>query len=564
MTAVLDAAVAGETTIRRLLDERLLRSAEVVLGQDRLDRQVLWCHALSSVLRDDAGDLSEVVVLADAAELDAPMWTQLAASGCAAVFVRSDRSVRPTSLPRGLRDLVVVRVPTLVGRRAVIELVATVSLAHQTHVLQYGQRVHASLAQLLHRGAGLTALCSRLARLGECSVAVLGTNLHLLAFDPGPSGLDPHAVTSALRDAEERLNTLIAETDSPHGVVQLTIDVRDRRVTCLAAAIQLVEHRDGWMVLLDDAEGLNDHDLAEHRVAVEQAVTIVGTELLRVRGLERAEERARGNFVHALLHSRFSNRADLVARASHYDFDVSGRYGVIVAQSGGLIARGDSPGKLADMARDAARLLERPDGQTLTAVVGDVIAVVREVSAAKRGQVDPAVSELREYAEALDRRRGERAQHDVLVAFGRPVEGADGVAESYREARIALELRQRLPVTDVCGFADLRVDSVLLELSQREEGREFCQDILEPLRAERDGKLVDVARVYVEAGGNLNEAARRLSVHRNTMLYKLERIGRLLQRDIRDPDTQFTIWLALRLTDLDEATKRVNRDVRSG
>jgi hypothetical protein len=38
----------------------------------------------------------------------------------------------------------------------------------------------------------------------------------------------------------------------------------------------------------------------------------------------------------------------------------------------------------------------------------------------------------------------------------------------------------------------------------------------------------------------------------------------LLQRDVRDPDTQFTIWLALRLTDLDEATKRVNRDLRSG
>jgi DNA-binding PucR family transcriptional regulator len=73
-----------------------------------------------------------------------------------------------------------------------------------------------------------------------------------------------------------------------------------------------------------------------------------------------------------------------------------------------------------------------------------------------------------------------------------------------------------------------------------------------------------VARVYAETGGNVNEAARRLSVHRNTMLYKLERITRLLQRDIRDPDTQFTVWLALRLTDLDETARRVNRDLRAG
>ena len=99
MTVSLDPAVAGETTIGRLLDERVLRGAEVLLGDDLLDRPVQWCHALSSVLRDDGGDLSGVVVLADAAELDDRLWTQLAGSGCAAVFVRSDRGVRPRSLP---------------------------------------------------------------------------------------------------------------------------------------------------------------------------------------------------------------------------------------------------------------------------------------------------------------------------------------------------------------------------------------------------------------------------------------------------------------------------------
>src|SRR5690349_5541734 len=111
------------------------------------------------------------------------------------------------------------------------------------------------------------------------------------------------------------------------------------------------------------------------------------------------------------------------------------------------------------MARDAGRLLESPQRQTLTAVVGDVIAVVRQVSSARRGQTDPAVDEMREYATVLDRRLRDRSQRDVAVAYGRPVEGAAGIVESYREARIALELRQRLRVTEVCGFADLRVDS---------------------------------------------------------------------------------------------------------
>ena len=171
---------------------------------------------------------------------------------------------------------------------------------------------------------------------------------------------------------------------------------------------------------------------------------------------------------------------------------------------------------------------------------------------------------LRDYATTLDRRLVQRTQRPVLIAFGRPVTGAATITDSYREARVALELRQRLNVDGVCGFADLRVDSVLLELAQQQQGREFAVEILDPLCTERDGSLVEVARTFVEAGGNVNEAARRLNVHRNTMLYRLDRINRLLQRDIRDPDIQFTVWLALRLTGLDETSRRVNRDLQSG
>jgi sugar diacid utilization regulator len=553
----------AELTLASLLQERLLRGATVVSGANLLGRPVRWCHTLLDVLREE-GDLATTVALADETELDAHRWPALLRSGCVAVFIRGDSEPRVPAVLHLDDAPVVVHVPMSVNRRALVELVATLSLAHETHVLQYGQRVHSTLAGLLHRGAGLTALCSRLARLSDCSVAVLGIDLHLLAFDPGPSHLDPHAVTSAVKESVEQLTALAPPSAAHHHVVTLDLVVRGERLSCVAGVIELVEQRDGWVLLLDDAAAVTDHDLAEHRVAVEQAVTIVGTELLRVRGLERAEERARGNFVHALLHARFTNHADLVARASHHGFDVDARYGVVVAQSGGLIAQGDSPTRLADMAREATRLLESASRQTLAAVVGDVIAVIRQVSPSRRGQADPAVDELRDYATVLDRRLAERTQREVLVAYGRPVSGADAIGESYREARVALDLRQRLHVAEVCGFADLRVDSVLLELAQQQAGREFASELLDPLRAERDGSLVEVARVYVESGGNLNEAARRLSVHRNTMLYKLDRISRLLQRDVRAPDNQFALWLAVRLTDLDETARRVNRDLMSG
>ena len=552
----------------RLLQERMLRESDVLAGRDHLDRIVQWCHSLEAV-QDDRDHLGGVAIVADDGQVDRRLVEQLVRGGAPALLVCPRASVS-MGVSRAVEEaersgLVVVLLPVGATRRMVSELVARLSLAHESHVLQYAQRIHGALAQLLHRGAGLTALCSRMARLSECSVAILHLDLHLMAFDPGPNHrIDAMMVTTALRSEPGLLEDTVAAQPDVRGVGILQLPVADQQVTAIVAAIELAERRDGWLMLLDAKSPPHEHDIAEHRVVVEQAATIVGTELLRVRGLERAEERARGNFVHALLHSRFTNHADLVARASHYDFDVDQPYGVVVAQVGGLMADGDSPARLAEWAREATRLPQQGHDPTLATVVGDVIAIVRRVSPPRRSQSHPGDAELHSYATALERRLSAQTDHPVLISYGRPVPGADRILESYREARIALDLRQRLMVQQVCGFADLRVDSVLLDLAQEPGGRDFAREVLGPLEGERDGSLVGVIRVYIESGGNLNEAARRLAIHRNTMQYKLERISRLVHRDVREADTQFMVWLALRLRSLAETAESVDRDVRTG
>jgi sugar diacid utilization regulator len=137
--------------------------------------------------------------------------------------------------------------------------------------------------------------------------------------------------------------------------------------------------------------------------------------------------------------------------------------------------------------------------------------VVREVSPAGRAHPDPTVRELNEYATALEKRLTKLLQRPVQVAYGRPVLGADQISRSYTEARMALDLGERLRIDRVCGFDDMRVDSALLGLAQDAAGRVFADDVLAPLRADR-GSLLEVAREYVSAGGNVNESARRLGI----------------------------------------------------
>ena len=62
---------------------------------------------------------------------------------------------------------------------------------------------------------------------------------------------------------------------------------------------------------------------------------------------------------------------------------------------------------------------------------------------------------------------------------------------------------------------------------------------------ERRGDLVKTLRVYFAAGANASEAADRLFLHRNSMLYRLERIRGLTGLDIKDHRVALAMQLGL-------------------
>ena len=73
-------------------------------------------------------------------------------------------------------------------------------------------------------------------------------------------------------------------------------------------------------------------------------------------------------------------------------------------------------------------------------------------------------------------------------------------------------------------------------------------ELVRPLVAQdlaRRSDLVRTLRAYFAAGGNASEAADRMFLHRNSMLYRLERIQRLTGLDVKDPRVALTLQLAL-------------------
>ena len=73
-------------------------------------------------------------------------------------------------------------------------------------------------------------------------------------------------------------------------------------------------------------------------------------------------------------------------------------------------------------------------------------------------------------------------------------------------------------------------------------------ELVEPLLAHdraRRSDLVRTLRVYLAAGANASEAADRLFLHRNSLLYRLARIEELTGLDLKDPRARLALQLGL-------------------
>jgi sugar diacid utilization regulator len=554
-------------TLARLLQEPVLRRARIHAGRAGAVTRLDWVAPWSVAVQED-DPLTGVLIHAHADELAREKVTmtgaaeRLAARGAAALLVDGHRTESADAVAACRLPLVTMAdaVPFAVLNR----LVADLTLARETHVLRYGLTVHRALAELLYRGAELTALCSQMSRMSQRSVAVFDNQGQLAALEQvQPRSVEPAELVSAFAEQADALGT----RDAPEELHPRLAEIRlgERVLACVITPIVLGGRHDGWILLLEDTDDPHPHDLAEHRVLVEQAAPIVGTEMLRLRSVVRAKEQARGDFVHGLLHGRFATVEDISARAAHYEFPVRSWFGVLVASGISVPGDADSPARLQQAAVQASRLLPEQDRHTQAAMVGDVLVVIREV--ARRGTMgtpEAAVASIGDYATALHsylRRRKDQAGRPVRVTYGRPVVGALAIPDGYREARMAHGLQQRLGLPPVCGYQELRVHAVLEDVAASRTGLSFASDILAPLRDPKVGDLESAVLAYVASGGNVNAASRDLHIHRNTMLYKLDRASRLLGMDLRQADNQFAVWLAHTLDLLSNTTAEVDRVV---
>ena len=156
------------------------------------------------------------------------------------------------------------------------------------------------------------------------------------------------------------------------------------------------------------------------------------------------------------------------------------------------------------------------------------------------------VKELNKIAATVEEALRSGGESTVVVGIGTIATHLRDLAKSYKEAQIAIEVGKVFDTEKyIINYENLGIGRLIYQLPTT-LCEMFLQEVFKknPIDA-LDKETLFTIHKFFENNLNVSETARKLFVHRNTLVYRLEKIKKLTGLDLREFDDAITFKVAL-------------------
>ena len=183
-----------------------------------------------------------------------------------------------------------------------------------------------------------------------------------------------------------------------------------------------------------------------------------------------------------------------------------------------------------------------------SAQVGDYITAVDESSVIliKELEADEDYTKLGQIADTIVDMMNMEAMANVRVAYGTIVNELKEVSKSYKEAKMALDVGKIFYAEKkVTAYNTLGIGRLIYQLPSN-LCRIFIDEIFgSNIPSELDDETLTTINKFFENNLNVSETSRQLYVHRNTLVYRIEKLEASTGLDIRTFEDALTFKIAL-------------------
>lgn len=304
----------------------------------------------------------------------------------------------------------------------------------------------------------------------------------------------------------------------------------------------------GYIVVWETVRTL---DAADY-IALEQVAVSVAIERIRARENEEAKVRSRREFFDDLLSGNFESLSAARAMAELHGLRSDTPYRCLLVR----YARDSAEERIAPqkLGLEGERCMEiclHTAKELCLSVMGVPYSAYAVLLLASPAGERESEKQARRYAEALYDALAAQFSPKSFIIVGVPADDITQIPETYRDLHsIAKILRGSTTYLPIIFAEDYSAVMLLEKSVDRKSLADFVRKTLGALEdydRENHSRLLMTLDVYFSKSGNITEVAKQMYIHRNTCIYRMEKIKAILQDDFSNPmkllNYQVALWI---------------------
>jgi purine catabolism regulator len=328
----------------------------------------------------------------------------------------------------------------------------------------------------------------------------------------------------------------------------ITFSFLPTQQTCTLFPVNISQKKNGFLMIIGEIEKNDQLTL----LTIEQAANVISFALMKENALKQHDRSIRNDFFLHFLDGTFASQEEIMGRATEFSLHHNQVYVCAVGKIDG------------NLLHPTYTLRHEKEDDVFDFIEGELSTYPQKIHTFKKGDScillfviqEPDLSPL-DYVESSLLQLQEKVSTylGTTISFGISTlcQNFLHTKDGYTEASDALSQGKLSKKT---GYIQIYHTKDVMELLRQiplEDLKNFYSFTLNGFSATKTGEeqsLLETLSVYLETHCQISETAKRLFVHRNTVVYRIEKCEEILGKSLKDSEATLQIRLALRIKSL--------------
>ncbi len=454
----------------------------------------------------------------------------------------------------------IIEIPYKYSLSDVSNVVTSAIYGNMDSILKKSLSLHETFTKVVLRGGSLNDITGTIARQINNPLMLLDSKFRLLAYkdvveNPLPMEKAFSMELNKIVLGQEIIDQMPVDVEVFKKPTKIKTNYAGASIICRVVPVVAIGTIYGYLVVFQTVKKLTEIDY----IALEHGATVIAIERIKAKEIEVAKHRARSDFFDDLLSDNIRSINSLNSMAEVHGLNSSKKHYCMITELN--VTESESQEEFWNNENMLSKLRNR-----VTKINGEVFKENKQIAISihRRNKIitfvqvdDSKLKNIKLKSLDLARKIIDECAYrvpevDMNIGVGKVYEILS-MSKSFKEAQEAIKMESKLKGNlKVAHYENYMIYNLLGSELSKEKLQDFYSKTVKDLvdyDSENNTNLVESLKVYFEHNGNISEASKEIFIHRNTFIYRIEKIKSILDINLKDSEELLEIQLGLKIMD---------------